>query len=257
MWNIGSIDDAMIQKQTKNHIQKKLAALASKKRAIISKRFFKTGKGEYSEGDMFIGVAVPDIRKLAKKYFQTIHDKDLLFFLHSPVHEERLLALIIMVYQFQQATRMKDEKTQKNLFAMYLKNTRYVNNWDLVDTSAEHIVGAFLCQTCTYQRNGIVLLSTLAHSKHLWERRIAIVATFHSIKEGQWKPTLRIARMLLRDHHDLIHKATGWMLREVGKNAGVMALESFLIRHKKSMPRTMLQYAIERLPKRRQIFWKK
>lgn len=238
-------------------IKKELSTLSSRSRATISQRFFKTGKGQYGEGDVFIGVSVPDIRILAKRYFQDISLKELLALLRSKIHEERLLALIMMVYQFQKATKVDDEKMRKALFDVYLKNTKHINNWDLVDSSAEHIVGRFLCKKCGNKRRDVALpcLYNLAKSNYLWERRIAILATFHYIKHRDYKETLRLAKRLLRDEHDLIHKAVGWMLREMGKHGGHAPLHTFLTAHARTMPCTMLRYAIERLPpKTRQYF---
>jgi len=226
-------------------LRRELCALANPVRVRVSQSFFKTGPGEYGEGDRFIGLTVPQLRSLAKRYRQlSLKETNLL--LRSPIHEERLLALLILAGKF----AMEDKVGQQRLYETYLQNTRYINNWDLVDSSAEHIVGAFL-----RERSRAPLLR-LARSKSLWERRIAIIATFHFIKRGEFAPTLRIARQLLRDREDLIHKAAGWMLREVGKRDR-LAAENFLRKHYRQMPRTMLRYAIERLPERqRQCYLK-
>ena len=215
--------------------------MANPDRAHISQRFFKTGPGEYGEGDRFVGLTVPQVRKLAKQYRQLslTETKRLLC---SPIHEERLLALLILVGAFAKA----DEAGQRRIYEFYLRSTKFINNWDLVDCSAEHIVGA-------HSRSR---LSQLARSKSLWERRIAVLATLHFIKRGEFAPTLAIARQLLRDREDLIHKAVGWMLREVGKR-DLPVEEAFLRQHYRQMPRTMLRYAIERLPEaRRQCYLK-
>lgn len=209
---------------------------ASKKDAAFLRRYFKTGSGEYGEGDRFIGVRVPVLRKLSRKY------RDLLLpeckqLLQSPVHEERLLALLILVLQFQKA----DEAGQKRIYRLYLNNLRFINNWDLVDSSAPHIVGAWLWD------KGRSPLYELARSPKLWRRRVAIMATFHFIKQKDYKDTLRLAGLLLGDKHDLIHKAAGWMLREIG-NRDPKTEAAFLKKHYQQMPRTMLRYAIEKLP---------
>jgi 3-methyladenine DNA glycosylase AlkD len=221
---------------TLKEIRSRLQRLGNKERATVAQRFFKTGPGEYGEGDRFLGITVPEIRKLAKEYpdpslAETIQ------LLQSTIHEERLLALLLLVRSYAKA----DVRTKKHIYDLYLENTHYINNWDLVDASAEHIVGAFL------KGKSRKPLYDLARSKDLWERRIAIMATFHFIKRNEFTETLAIARMLLSDKEDLIHKAVGWMLREVGKRH-VQTEEGFLKEHYKKMPRTMLRYAIERFP---------
>lgn len=220
-------------------LRNELRKHASKRKAKTLQSFFKTGPGQYAQGDVFLGVTVPCIRKIAKKYVHAPHAL-IVCLLQSRIHEERLLALIILVTQFQDA----DESSRKKIYTLYLKKTRYINNWDLVDLTAAHIVGAYL-----YQKNKTPLY-TLARSLSLWERRIAIIATFYYIKNGVFSHTLRIAAMLLSDDQDLMHKATGWMLREVGKR-NARALETFLRTHYTTMPRTMLRYAIERFPEKK------
>jgi 3-methyladenine DNA glycosylase AlkD len=217
-------------------IKARLQRIGTKKRAKVSQRFFKTGPGEYGEGDIFVGVTVPELRRLAREY-QGITLAETTRLLRSTIHEERLLALLILCRAYARG----DGHARKRIYELYLKNTRYVNNWDLVDASAEHIVGAFLM----YKNKKP--LYVLARSKDLWERRIAIMATFHFIKRNEFAETLKIARMLLSDIEDLIHKAVGWMLREVGKRHP-QTEERFLKEHYKRMPRTMLRYAIERFP---------
>jgi 3-methyladenine DNA glycosylase AlkD len=228
--------DSDTHAMTVQEIRTGLRKLGNKKRATVSQRFFKTGPGEYGEGDIFLGITVPELRKLAMKY-QDITPTEVLQLLQSAIHEERLLALLILV----RAYAGGDEHSKKKIYALYLRNTQYINNWDLVDTSAEHIVGAFLTGKSKKP------LSVLAQSSDLWERRIAIMATFHFIKRGEFAETLKIARTLLSDEEDLIHKAVGWMLREVGKRH-LQIEERFLKEHYKKMPRTMLRYAIERFP---------
>jgi mutator protein MutT len=217
-------------------IQQAMAAMASQERASVLRRFFKTGPGEYAEGDLFLGIKVPELRKLAKRH----HAADMAVIdhlLHSSVHEHRQIALFLLIQRFRKAGT--DE--QAAIFDFYLANTEYVNNWDLVDCSAHAIVGAFLLN----RNRGI--LFRLVQSPNLWERRIAIVATWHFIRAGQVADTLQLATLLLEDPQDLIHKAVGWMLREAGKRDEA-ALVDFLERHCRRMPRTMLRYAIERFP---------
>jgi len=221
-------------------IQNELVTFASPKKAAILSRFFKTGKGEYAEGDIFLGVVVPDARRIAKKYAALSHH-GIHRLLTSKYHEERLVALLIMIEQFKKG----DAKTKDLLYQTYITHTAYINNWDLVDLSAKHIVGAFL------ELKPKNILYIFAASQNLWERRIAVLSTFYYIDRGNYAETLRIARMLLHDKHDLIHKAVGWMLREVGKQCSQKILEDFLKKNYKKMPRTMLRYAIERLPKKR------
>jgi 3-methyladenine DNA glycosylase AlkD len=216
--------------------KKELRRYASKEKSRGLQRFFKTGKGEYAQGDIFIGVMVPFIRKVAQQ-FKDMPLNDTVKLLRSRIHEQRLLALFILVGQFNKG----DAKAKDKIFKAYLANTKYINNWDLVDLSAPNIVGAFLLD------KDRKLLYKLAQSRLLWERRIAVLATFAFIRQHQFGDVLRIAEVLLHDEHDLIHKAVGWMLREVGKrDKGVEEL--FLNNHAKIMPRTMLRYAIERFP---------
>ena len=217
-------------------IQAKLRGLAKKENAEVAQRFFKTGPREYGERDKFLGIRVPVLRKLATEY-QAISVEEAEKLLKSPIHEERLLALFILIRIYSKGA----EPVKKRIFDLYLDNTEYINNWDLVDTSAEHIVGNFLLD----KRKGP--LYRLAKSKILWKRRISIMATFCFIKRLQYSDTLKISEILLHDKEDLIHKAVGWMLREVGKR-NLPLEEEFLKAHYKDMPRTMLRYAIERFP---------
>lgn len=217
-------------------IRRQMNALANEEKAGILQRFFKTGPGEYGEGDKFLGIQVPQLRKLARQSKNlSIEETDQL--LHSPFHEERLLALLILILQY----RKGDGPTKEAVYHIYLQNTAFINSWDLVDVSAEHIVGAHLL-------NGSrKVLYDFARSNSLWERRIAILATFHYIKKEDFTDTLKISRMLLDDKADLIHKAVGWMLREIGKR-DLAVEQDFLHKHYRSMPRTMLRYAIEKFP---------
>ncbi len=215
-------------------IKKELRAKANKEKVSVYQRFFKTGLGQYGEGDKFLGVTVPNIHIVAKKFSSTTFD-DIKKLLGSAYHEERLTALFILVGQFEKG----DEKCHKKIFTFYLKNRKGINNWDLVDSSAYKIVGAHLAN----KPKGI--LYKYARSRNLWDRRIAIVSTFHFIRQNSFCDTIAIAEILLNDKHDLIHKAVGWMLREVGKR-DVKILEKFLEKHHKKMPRTMLRYSIEK-----------
>ncbi|MBN2482572.1 MAG: DNA alkylation repair protein [Candidatus Omnitrophica bacterium] len=217
-------------------LRKELKNLADIQKAKILRGFFKTAPGEYGEGDVFLGVTVPQLRALSKK-FETLGSRGIRRLLISKIHEERLLALLILLHQFQAA----DGSGQKRLFNFYLQHTRHINNWDLVDLTAPNIVGEYL------EKRNRKVLYTLARSKLLWARRIAIVATFHFIRNGRFSDTLRIAKILLKDPEPLIHKATGWMLREVGKRDETL-LKRFLKTHYHTMPRTALRYAIEKFP---------
>lgn len=220
--------------------QQQLKKLANPQKAVAVARFFKTGKGEYGEGDVFLGITVPQIRIIAKQC-KDLSLKEIEKLLQSKIHEERLLALITLVNQFKKA----NEDKQKQIFDLYLGNTKYINNWDLVDSSAEYIVGGYLMNR---SKN---ILKPLAQSNLLWERRIAIIATFHFIKQKQHEHTFTIAKILVKDEHDLIHKAVGWMLREVGKRISEAIEETFLQQHYQQMPRTMLRYAIERFDEKK------
>ena len=210
-----------------------LKTLASPEVAASSARFFKTGPGEYGEGDHFIGVRVPALRKLARDFRDLpLHEIEQL--LRSQIHEERMLALLVLVLSVSKCT----ESHRKSAYDFYLNNTSYINNWDLIDSSAPAIVGGYLSDKA---RNP---LQRLAKSKSMWERRIAIVATQHFIRLGEFVDTISICQILLNDKQDLIHKASGWMLREVGER-DVNILVRFLDEHGAIMPRTMLRYSIE------------
>jgi hypothetical protein len=217
--------------------RRSLRQFASPERATVAQRFFKTGKGEYGEGDVFIGTTVPEVRLVAKE-FRELPLPEAEKLLLSRLHEERLLGLVILVMQFERA---KDEAVREKIFRLYRKRLACVNNWDLVDSSAPIIVGGWLSDK---PRDW---LDELAVSKNLWYRRVAMVATFHFIRRGESEDAIRIAGLLVNDREDLIQKAVGWMLREVEKRASAPALEKFLKRHAATMPRTALRYAIERL----------
>ncbi len=216
------------------------------KKAKVLRSFFKTGPGEYAEGDIFLGVTVPVLRDLAKQ-LKDIELRSAVKLLRSSIHEERLLALLILIIKYRSSSPNDKEK----IYRIYLKNTKYINNWDLVDVTAKHIVGDFL------RDKDRSVLYELARSASLWERRIAILSTFHFVENNQFDDTIRIAKLLLSDQHDLIHKAVGWMLREVGKR-DLEAEEKFLKKNYKIMPRTMLRYAIEKFPEsKRSLYLKK
>lgn len=219
------------------NLQKEILALANPAKAKILMGFFKTGPGEYGEGDKFLGIVVPEQRKLVRKYLH-LSLLDIKKIITSKFHEKRLIALLILVAKFARTS----ESEQAKIYKFYLGHTKYINNWDLVDLTADRIVGAYLLN-----KNKLILLK-LAKSKDLWERRIAMLSTFHYIKQGQTEWPLKIAKILLNDQHDLIQKAVGWMLREIGKRCDEKILLNFLDTYYKEMPRTCLRYAIERLP---------
>lgn len=215
-----------------------LRDVASESDAVFLQRFFKTGKGEYGHGDRFLGVRVPATRKLVRQFSHVTID-DTVELLQSAWHEERLLALLLMVRQYAKG----NADARGRLYAAYLRHTRYINNWDLVDSSAEYIVGAHL----RADGNAEQVLNRLVASKSVWQRRIAMLSTFHFIKHDEFEHALRVAEQLLSDSHDLIHKAVGWMLREMG-NRDLATEKRFLSQHYRVMPRTMLRYAIEKFP---------
>lgn len=219
---------------TYQEITEHLQHLADPQGAEQSRRFFKTAKGQYGYGDIFLGIKVPVVRQEVKKY-KNVPLGVAVELLKSEYHEVRLFALLLLVERFSNGSL----RERKDIYRAYLAHTRYVNNWDLVDSSAYHIVGAYL------ENQDTSVLDELARSDALWERRIAIIATFHFIKKNRFGETLRIAEQLIGDREDLVHKAVGWMLREVGKR-DLNAEVSFLKTHYRSMPRTMLRYAIEK-----------
>lgn len=223
-------------------IRKEVRLISDPERAKNLAWFFKTGKGEYGYGDKFIGLKVPQIRELAKKY-KDINIVDIESLVHSPIHEERMLALIIMTKRYL--------KEKDKFYKLYIKNRKYINNWDLVDITCPRIVGDYLLNK---PRD---TLYKFARSKNLWEKRISIIATATFIQQKDFADTLKISEILLNDKHDLIHKAVGWMLREVGKR-DKKTEEAFLQKHHQKMPRTMLRYAIEKFPENeRKIFLSK
>jgi 3-methyladenine DNA glycosylase AlkD len=240
---IGMARKAQETAMTAGEVKKRLAALGSPEAAKHLARFFKTGPGQYGEGDIFIGITVPELRQVVRECHE-LPLPDVATLLASPIHEERTVALLILVQSVSRANKVR----KKVVFDFYLKHVRFVNNWDLVDCSAAELVGAHLFDK---SRKPLV---RMARSTSLWERRIAVVATHHFIRQGEFDDTLAISRLLLSDTEDLIHKATGWMLREVGKRHQP-TLESFLDDHAPAMPRTMLRYAIERFsPEKRRSY---
>ena len=228
-----------------NEIKNQLAGISNPEDSLFLRKYFKTGPGEYGEGDLFRGIRVPVLRRLSKQY-RDIPLELAGQLLHSEHHEDRLLALLILVCKYAKA----DEAGRTDIYEIYLGHTRFINNWDLVDSSAEHIVGAYLSDKSRAP------LYQLARSGSIWERRIAVLATFHYIKRGEYDETLGIAAILLTDREDLIHKAVGWMLREVGKR-DLPREEAFLGAYYMQMPRTMLRYAIEKFPREKRLSYLK
>ena len=231
-----------------------LLKLANPEIAAHSQGFFKTAKGQYGEGDLFLGIRVPILRQ-AVKQLQSTSVTTAEQLLSSKYHEVRLFALLLLVTKFTQAKQLSDDRGLTDIYQRYLNNTQFINNWDLVDSSAYHIVGAYLYHSDQAEQTEKKLFE-LAHSSDLWQRRIAIVAPYHFIKQQQYQYTLQVAEILLNDPHDLIHKAVGWMLREVGKQDKQTEVD-FLNKHYRKMPRTMLRYAIEKFsPDERQAYLK-
>ncbi len=220
-------------------IREELKEKTNKEKAEVLQRFFKTKKGEYGEGDVFLGITVPELRKIAKKN-KNIGIMETLQFLRSKVHEERFIALLILIDKF-------SEKNEK-IFNLYLKNLKWVNSWDLVDISAYRIIGEYL-----FDKEKTVIYN-LAFSENLWEKRVAIMSTLYFIRKNHFKDTINIAEILVYDNHDLIQKAVGWMLREIGKR-DIREEEKFLDKYYKKMPRTMLRYAIEKFPKDKRKYY--
>ncbi|MBU0708013.1 DNA alkylation repair protein [Patescibacteria group bacterium] len=217
-------------------VEKDLKKLANPQQVKILQRFFKTGPGEYGEGDIFLGIKVPVQRQVAKKY-KVLSLADTIKLLQSKIHEHRMTALFILIFKYQEG----DELGKKKIVDLYLKNTKYINNWDLVDVTAPKIIGDYLVDK---PRN---ILYKLAKSKDLWEKRIAMISTYAFIRRNDFDDAMKIAKILLNEKHDLMHKVVGWMLREVGKRDQVVE-ENYLKKYYKTMPRTMLRYAIERFP---------
>lgn len=227
-------------------VRTELRALADPEKAAFFPRFFKAGPGQYAEGDQFLGVTVPNVRRIAKQYASLPLD-EIAELLHSHWHEERLLALVLLVGRYQRGTQLQKDR----VYEFYMENTVFINNWDLVDASAQYIVAPQLEQS-PYK---LKVLQKLAGSELVWDRRIAMLSTFHYIKQGRADEALIIAEQLLHDKHDLIQKAAGWMLREVGKRVDYSLLAAFLDEHAASMPRTTLRYAIEHFTAERRAYY--
>lgn len=220
-----------------------IKSFASDEQAMHLSRFFKTAKGQYGEGDIFLGIKVPVVRAIAKKYYKTITLSDIQILITNPYHEVRLLALLLMVFVYEN-TDLKEE-----IFNLYLKNIQYINNWDLVDLSCPKLVGNYV-----YVNKVPDIIYKLADSSHLWSNRIAVVSQYYFIKRGDFSILLELSEKFLTHKHDLMHKAVGWMLREMGK-VDEKTLLQFLDKHYKVMPRTMLRYAIERLPIEKRLYY--
>jgi len=230
-------------------LRKELKQKANPQKARLLQGFFKTGKGEYGEGDIFLGIIVPESRKIAIKY-KNLPLKEVEELFKSKIHEERLIALLLLVHNYKLANKDNNEKLKSDIFNFYLKsaNNNYINNWDLVDLSCLHIVGDYL------KDKPKDILYKLAHSNNLWEKRISIISTATFFRDNNFDDTIKISEILLNDKHDLIHKAVGWMLREMGKRDKSLLI-SFLNKHYNNMPRTMLRYAIEKLSDKERKFY--
>ncbi|MAG38378.1 DNA alkylation repair protein [Candidatus Pacearchaeota archaeon] len=220
---------------TLKQLKASVLSLKNPEKIPIYQNFFKTGKGEYGEGDIFYGLTVPQSRTIVKKY-SSLPLKDVESLLESEIHEERLIAILLLVHNYEHFPNKR-----KEIYNFYLNNTKKINNWDLVDLSAHKIVGKHI------ENKDRKIIYKLAKSDNLWEKRISIIATAYFISKSDFKDTIKISELLLSDSHDLIHKAVGWMLREVGKK-DISILEAFLKKHYKTMPRTMLRYSIEKFP---------
>lgn len=221
-----------------NQILEALNDLSIPEKAEFFPRFFKTGKGEYGEGDLFLGVTVPDQRRVAKEYYSKISLKELSTLLSSKYHEHRLTALLMLISKFE---KTKDSEIKKQIIDFYFDHLQYVNNWDLVDTSCYKILGRYC-----FENQREVLLRSLSHSEEMWHKRIAVVGTMHYIKKGSYDLTKEFVTYNLKHPHDLMHKANGWLLREMG-NKNEKELIDYLNIHYREMPRTCLRYAIEKL----------
>ncbi len=228
------------------NLKKELQSLSEAKQAANLMRFFKTGKGEYGEGDIFIGIKVPVQRNLVKKYWKLLKSRDVQELLNSKIHEHRLIGLLCLIQHYKHFPEKRPA-----IFDFYLKNIKNINNWDLVDLSAPNIVGDFLLDK---DEKALEILYRMAKSGHLWTRRVAVLSTFAFIREKRFREAIKIGKMLLDDSHDLIHKAVGWMLREIGKRDEKVLLK-FLDENYKKMPRTMLRYSIEKLNKKKKKFY--
>ncbi len=240
----------MFNFMTLENIEKELEKHADSEKAKISQGFFKTNLGQYGEGDVFLGISVPQQRQIARE-FKDLDMNKLQELLNSDIHEKRLIALLILIEQFKKASKEKNPSNEKQIIDFYLDNAKKnnINNWDLVDLSAHKIIGGYLLDKNNKEKD---ILYNLAKSKNLWEKRIAIVSCFAFIRTNDFEDAIKISEILLKDSHDLIHKSVGWMLREVGKK-DEKVLEDFLKRHYKQMSRTTLRYAIERFEEKKRL----
>lgn len=229
---------------TYEKILEELKSLANPDQVKHLQRFFKTGIGDYGEGDLFLGLKVPTTRAVAKKYYSSVSLEEIEKLIQSPHHETRLVALLLMVFIFE-----KDRDTQADVFNLYIKNVQYINNWDLVDLSCSKVFGRYVFET-----KDLAPLYEFANSNHLWSKRISVVSTYYFIKRNEFELIIELAEKFLTDKHDLMQKAVGWMLREMGK-MDVKPLYEFLDKHHKTMPRTMLRYSIEKLPPEERKFY--
>ena len=230
-----------------NKLLEEIISLANEEQAKHLQRFFKTGKGDYGEGDLFLGIKVPLSRSVAKKYYNSVSLNDIEHLLQNPHHEVRFVALLLMTFIYE--AKSSSEELKNNLVNLYLKNTQYINNWDLVDVSCHKILGKF-----AYETKNIAPLLELAETNHLWSTRIAVISTYYLIKRKDFSLILELSEKFLHHEHDLMQKAVGWMLREMGK-IDIEPLYSFLDKHHKTMPRTMLRYSIEKLsPEKRNYY---
>jgi len=236
--------------QNKSDLISELKKYKNKEKEAFYPKFFKTGKGEYGEKDIFLGVSVPNSRKVAIK-FQNINLNEIKKLIHNEIHEVRLCALLILTEKYEKEKQKQNIQNQKKIFEFYLENLKGVNNWDLVDTSSYKIIGEYLKEKSTKERE---ILYKFAKSNDLWKKRIAIISTFAFIKNNDFEDTIKISEILLNDKHDLIHKAVGWMLREMGKK-DIKSLEIFLEKHARKMPRTALRYSIEKFEEKKRKYY--
>lgn len=242
---------SLSRKNIDDEIRRKMLALQDPEKAILLSCFFKTGKGEYAEGDRLLGIAVPVTRSVVREYWKPVSLSGVARLLKSEFHEIRLLALLMLVKRYETTN---DEKTHQKIFLIYTKHTRFINNWDLVDTSAPRIVGHYLfCHMSRGDR--MKFIARYCASGSLWENRIIVLATLFEIVEGRANTLFLVADKLMDHPHDLIHKSIGWMLREVGKRVGKESLRGYLLKNTKRMPRTMLRYSLEHFPKKERDYF--
>lgn len=230
---------------SRNKALAEIKTLADEEKSLHLQRFFKTGKGQYGEGDLFLGIKVPVTRSIAKKYYKTVSLSEINELIKNPYHEVRLLALLLMVFIYEKTD------SKKEILELYLKNVQYINNWDLVDLSAPKILGHF-----AHTNNDYEAIYKLSDSNHLWSERISVVSQWSVIKKKEFAPIIKLSEKFLTHKHDLMHKAVGWMLREMGK-VDEKPLCEFLYKYHKVMPRTMLRYSIEKFPQEKRAYYMK